>query len=429
MSIDRRHFLKVGGAAALFTLVPRKVLGGPGYVAPSDQLTKGIIGVGGIGRSSYHFTSDEACRLVAVCDVDSDHLQKAVEMGKQKFKTTLQTYHNYRDLIHDPNVDIVHIATPPHWHGIMAVEAAEAGKDIWCEKPMTRTIGEGKRVVEAVKRNGRIFRLNTWFRFTDTFYGLGTQVEYLKKLIESGMLGWPLTVRVSGANGFAWKFFWVGKENLQPETVPANLDYDMWLGPAQYNSHRVHQTFRGYWDYDGGGLADMGQHYLDPVQYFLGKDNTSPVKVEVDAPQQHPDACGIWRSITYTYADGCKIILEGEGFESSGKVPYLEGPNGKVYRGFECEIGGKPVPEIMNLLMELPDPEPQNTDFLKCVRNRERFALDEVRGHHSATVVNMAVCALRLNRTLNFDPERQVFVNDDAANRLLEQPMRRPWKI
>lgn len=432
MSIDRRHFLKVGGAAALFTLVPRKVLGGPGYVAPSDQLTKGIIGVGGIGRSSYHFTSDEACRLVAVCDVDSDHLQKAVEMGKQKFKTTLQTYQNYRDLIHDPNVDIVHIATPPHWHGIMAVEAAEAGKDIWCEKPMTRTIGEGKRVVEAVKRNGRIFRLNTWFRFTDTFYGLGTQVEYLKKLIESGMLGWPLTVRVSGANGFAWKFFWVGKENLQPETVPANLDYDMWLGPAQYkpyNSHRVHQTFRGYWDYDGGGLADMGQHYLDPVQYFLGKDNTSPVKVEVDAPQQHPDACGIWRSITYTYADGCKIILEGEGFESSGKVPYLEGPNGKVYRGFECEIGGKPVPEIMNLLMELPDPEPQNTDFLKCVRNRERFALDEVRGHHSATVVNMAVCALRLNRTLNFDPERQVFVNDDAANRLLEQPMRRPWKI
>ena len=432
MSIDRRHFLKVGGAAALFTLVPRKVLGGPGYVAPSDQLTKGIIGVGGIGRSSYHFTSDEACRLVAVCDVDSDHLQKAVEMGKQKFKTTLQTYHNYRDLIHDPNVDIVHIATPPHWHGIMAVEAAEAGKDIWCEKPMTRTIGEGKRVVEAVKRNGRIFRLNTWFRFTDTFYGLGTQVEYLKKLIESGMLGWPLTVRVSGANGFAWKFFWVGKENLQPETVPANLDYDMWLGPAQYkpyNSHRVHQTFRGYWDYDGGGLADMGQHYLDPVQYFLGKDNTSPVKVEVDAPQQHPDACGIWRSITYTYADGCKIILEGEGFESSGKVPYLEGPNGKVYRGFECEIGGKPVPEIMNLLMELPDPEPQNTDFLKCVRNRERFALDEVRGHHSATVVNMAGCALRLNRTLNFDPERQVFVNDDAANRLLEQPMRRPWKI
>ncbi|MGN0230912.1 MAG: Gfo/Idh/MocA family oxidoreductase, partial [Muribaculaceae bacterium] len=424
--------LKVGGAAALFTLVPRKVLGGPGYVAPSDQLTKGIIGVGGIGRSSYHFTSDEACRLVAVCDVDSNHLQKAVEMAKKKFDTTLQTYHNYRDLIHDPNVDIVHIATPPHWHGIMAVEAAEAGKDIWCEKPMTRTIGEGKRVVEAVKRNGRIFRLNTWFRFTDTFYGLGTQVEYLKKLIESGMLGWPLTVRVSGANGFAWKFFWVGKENLQPETVPANLDYDMWLGPAQYkpyNAHRVHQTFRGYWDYDGGGLADMGQHYLDPVQYFLGKDNTSPVKVEVDAPQQHPDACGIWRSITYTYADGCKIILEGEGFESSGKVPYLEGPNGKVYRGFECEIGGKPVPDIMNLLMELPDPEPQNTDFLKCVRTRERFALDEVRGHHSATVVNMAVCALRLNRTLNFDPERQVFVNDDAANRLLEQPMRRPWKI
>ena len=147
------------------------MLGGPKHVAPSDQLTKGIIGTGGIGRSSYHFTSDEQCRLVALCDVDKNHLASAVELGKQKFGQKLQTYHFYRDLINDPNVDIVHIATPPHWHGIMAVEAARAGKDIWCEKPMTRTIGEGKRVMEAVKRNGRIFRLNTWFRFQDTFYG------------------------------------------------------------------------------------------------------------------------------------------------------------------------------------------------------------------------------------------------------------------
>ena len=110
---------------------------------------------------------------------------------------------------------------------------------------MTRTIGEGKRVVEAVKQNNRIFRLNTWFRFKDTFYGLGTTVEPLKKLVSNGMLGWPLKVRISGATGFAWKFFWVGKENLKPETVPAELDYDMWLGPApnkHYKSHRVHLT-------------------------------------------------------------------------------------------------------------------------------------------------------------------------------------------
>ena len=160
---------------------------------------------------------------------------------------------------------------------------------------MTRTIGEGKRVMEAMKQYGRMFRLNTWFRFADPFYGLGTPVKPLKKLVQSGMLGWPLKVTISKHTGFDWKFYWVGKEYLEPQSVPSELDYDFWLGPAPYkpyNPHRVHQTFRGYWDYDGGGLGDMGQHYIDPVQYFLGKDNTSPVKVEVDAPQQHPDAVG-----------------------------------------------------------------------------------------------------------------------------------------
>ena len=425
--MKRREFLKTMGAASVFTIVPSRVLGGPKHVAPSDQLTKGIIGVGGIGRSSYHFTSDERCRLVAVCDVDKKHLESAVKMATERFHDTPVAYHDFRDLIHDPNVDVVHIATPPHWHALMSVEAAKAGKDIWCEKPMTRTIGEGKRVMEAVKQNNRIFRLNTWFRFTDTFYGLGTTVEPLKKLVDSGMLGWPLKVTVSGATGFTWKFFWVGKENLQPEPVPAELDYDMWLGPAPfkpYNVHRTHQTFRGYWDYDGGGLGDMGQHYLDPVQYILGKDNTSPIKVEVDAPQQHPDAIGIWRKITYTYEDGCQIILEGEGFESGDNVPYIEGPKGKVYKGFQCTI-----PDVMNKLAELPDPAPQNTDFINCIKTRQKFALNEVNGFRSATIVNMAVCALRLNRTLRFDPEKLQFIGDDAANALIDQPMRSPWRL
>lgn len=428
MKQNRRTFLKTMGAMGLFTIVPRKVLGGKGYIPPSDQLTKGIIGVGGIGRSNYHFNSSDACRLISVCDVDKKHLQKALDLGKSKLNEELTPYHDFRDLIKDPNLDIVHIATPPHWHGLMAVEAAKAGKDIWCEKPMTRTIGEGKRVIEAVQRYNRIFRLNTWFRFKDFFYGLGTPVSPLKKLVDSGMLGWPLKVTVSGITGFTWKFFWVGKENLEPQAVPEELDYDMWLGPAPYkpyNAHRVHQTFRGYWDYDGGGLTDMGQHYLDPIQYLLGKDDDFPVKVEVDAPQQHPDAVGIWHKIVYTYADGCQIVLEGEGFESKTKTPYIEGPKGKVYRGFECTI-----PDVMDKLAELPDPEPQRTDFLECVKTRQKFALNEVNGHHSCTLVNMAAVALRLGRQkLEFDPATQTFVNDDAANAYIDQPMRGPWKI
>ena len=347
-------------------------------------------------------------------------------MGKKLVKEKIAAYHDFRDLILDPNVDIVHIATPPHWHGIMSVEAAKAGKDIWCEKPMTRTIGEGKRVMEVVQQYGRMFRLNTWFRFTDQFYGLGTPVKPLKKLVQSGLLGWPLKVTISAHTGFNWKFFWVGKEYLEPQPVPAELDYDMWPGPAPYkpyNPHRVHQTFRGYWDYDGGGLGDMGQHYIDPVQYILGKDDTSPIKVEVDAPQQHPDAVGTWRSITYTYDDGCQIVLWGGDF-GDPNTPYIAGPKGNVYKNFVCDI-----PDWERKLADFPEPEPQVTDFIECVKTRQPFALNEKNGFRSATIVNMGAVALRLNRTLNFDPVKLEFIDDEAANRLLDQPMRAPWNI
>lgn len=428
MSTDRRTFLKTCAAASLFTIVPRRVLGGNGHIAPSDQLTKGIIGVGGIGRSPYHFTNDERCRLKAVCDVDSDHLKRAVSQAKSQLEINVDAYHDFRKLLADKDIDIVHIATPPHWHAVMSVAAAEAGKDIWCEKPMTRTIGEGRAVKEAIQRNNRVFRLNTWFRFKDTFYGLGTEVRPLKKLVESGLLGWPLKLTVSASTGFAWKFFWVGKDHLETQPVPTCLDYKMWLGPAPfkpYNAHRVHQTFRGYWDYDGGGLTDMGQHYLDPVQYILGKDNESPVKVEVDAPQQHHDAVGIWRKITYTYADGCQIVLEGEGFESTGKKPYIEGPDGCVYQGFECTI-----PDVWNKISEMPEPEMQRTDFIDCVRNRRKFALNEVNGHRSCTLVNMGATALRLNRSvLEFDPQTERFIGDEEANAISYPDFSGEWHI
>ena len=227
--LNRRSFLKrTAATAALFTIMPRHVLGRMGgannYIAPSDQLTRGIIGTGGIGKSELHFISDQTCRLVALCDVDQNHLDGAMQLAKKKFDETPKAYHDFRELIHDTNVDIVHIATPSHWHAIMAVEAANAGKDIFCEKPMTRTIGEGKRVEEAVKRNARVFRLDTWFRFKDTFYGLGTDVKPLKKLVQSGLLGWPLKVRISGATGFTWKFYWTGKENLEVQPIPKELD-------------------------------------------------------------------------------------------------------------------------------------------------------------------------------------------------------------
>ena len=415
----RRSFLKKSVAAALaITVVPRHVLGGPGFTAPSDLLTKGIIGVGGMGKGHIPY---EGTRVLALCDVDSDHLSEALRIAGPG----VDGYRDFRELLARTDIDIVHIATPPHWHGIMAKMAAQAGKDIWCEKPMTRTIGEGIEVVKAVNDHGRMFRLNTWFRFKDQFYGLGTTVNPLKKVVDSGVLGWPLKVTVSGHTGYNWKFYWSGKHNLAPQTVPDNLNYDLWLGPAPYkpyNVERVHSNFRGYWDYDGGGLGDMGQHYLDPVQYLLGKDNTSPRFIEVDAPQQHYDAVGSWRRIEYTYDDGCKIILDGENRDAD--AAYIEGPYGKIYRGFRSTIPG-----IEKLVQSLPEPEPQMTQFSESVRTRQKFALNEMNGHRSATIVNQGIIAVRLGRNLEYDPVLERFVDDEAANRLIYQPMRGPWSI
>lgn len=416
---NRRDFIKKAAIGiASFTILPRYVLGGTGFIAPSDRLTKAVIGVGAMGRGHFEY---DGTQVVAICDVDTRHLAIAQTMLDKGVKS----FSNYKDLLKLPEVDIVHIATPPHWHGIMAVDAANAGKDIWCEKPMTHTIGEGKRVMEAVEKHGSMFRLNTWFRFKDNFYGMGTTVKPIKKLVDSGLLGWPLKVTVGKHTGYDWKFYWVGKDNLAPQAIPSELDYDQWLGPAPYkpyNEHRVHQTFRGYWDYDGGGLSDMGQHYIDPIQYFLGKDDTSPISVEIDAPQQHTDAVGTWRRITYTYADGCQIILDGEGKDTN--VPYIEGPKGKLYPGFKSDI-----PDLERKLAAFPEPAPQMTDFITSVKTREKFALNEVKGHRSCNIINMGLVALRLGRSLKFDPVKQEFIDDESANRLINPVMRAPFSI
>jgi predicted dehydrogenase len=421
--ITRREFLKRGLSAAVsgvafLAIVPRRVLGGQGYTAPSDELTKAVIGVGGMGRAHLRF---QGSRLLAVCDVDENHLGEALALCSPE----VTGYRDFREVLERKDIDIIHIVTPPHWHALISIAAAEAGKEVWCEKPMTRTIGEGRKVVEAIQRTGRIFRVNTWFRFEGDFYDLGAPVKPLKKLVQGRLLGWPLKVTVNAATGFDWKSYWSGFTHLPPQPVPKELDYEMWLGPAPYkpyHPHRVHVTFRGYWDYDGGGLGDMGMHYLDPVQYILDKDDASPVEVEADGPQQHPDACGTWRRIRLRYADGCEIILDGENRDKD--APFLEGPEGKLFRGLVCDIPG-----FREKIAALPDPEPQLTDFAEAVRSRRKFALNETNGHRSCTLVNLSKIAVQLGRPLRFDPENESFIGDEEANRLIDQPMRAPWHL
>lgn len=405
---------------ATINLVPRYVLGGAGFTPPSETLTRAVIGVGGMGMGHVKGINTK-CRLLAVCDLDQKHLADAVKAGGEGVKG----YKDFREVLARKDIDIVHIPTPPHWHALISIAAAKAGKDIWSEKPMTRTIGEGEAVVAAVKKYKRIYRLNTWFRFTDNFYGMGTPVKPIKKIVENGLLGWPIKATLNASTGFDWKFYWVGRTDLTPQPIPAELDYDFWLGPAPfkpYHPHRVHQTFRGYWDYDGGGLGDMGQHYLDPVQYLLDKDNDSPIEIESDAPPQHPDAVGTFRMIRLKYKDGCEIILDGE--NKLKDAWFLEGPKGKLTQKMRSDI-----PDLDKKLATLPDPAPQLTDFVEAVKTRKKFALNELNGHRSCTLVNLAKTALQTGRVLHFDPKKQRYINDAEANKYINQPMRAPWKL
>ena len=449
MKQTRRSFLKGAAAIGAFNLVPAKVLWGAD--APSNQLTRALIGFGSIAHSENHLPF-KGSRLVGLCDPDQLRVAEGLEAAEKNGWGKVKAYKDFLELLADPGVDIVHICTPPHWHGVQSLMAARAGKDIWCEKPMTRTVGEGKRVMDYVKAKGRMFRLNTWFRFQGGFYGFGTTVKPIRQVVEGGVLGkGPLRCVFGAGQGFSWKFYWSGKVNLDPEPCPKTFDWDMWLGPAPwkpYNKHRTHGTFRGYWDYDSGGLGDMAQHYLDPLQYLLCKDETSPVKVDYVGPKQHPDVVGRFDRITLTYADGTEVILDGD--ESLKEEPLLRGANGvtvwpvgkldgKVINGGwtnedvaktqffgMLDANGVKI-DVPSLLKSLPEPAAQQTDFIDSVRTRRKFCLNEETGFRSCTMFNLAIAAERLGRGFEFDPVKLVAKGDEAANRFLYQEMREPW--
>ena len=435
MTNTRRSFMKQIAAASCFSIAPARVLFGA--ETPSNQLTRALIGFGGIAHSENHLPY-KGSRLIGLCDPDQLRVKGGLAAAEKCGWGKIKGYKDFIELLADKDVDIVHICTPPHWHGCMSVMAANAGKDIWCEKPMTRTVGEGKRVMEVVKAKKRIFRLNTWFRFQGNFYGFGTTVKPIRQVVESGLLGnGPIKCTFGGGQGFNWKFMWSGRVNLPVQEVPKTFDWDMWLGPAPwkpYNRHRTHGTFRGYWDYDGGGLGDMAQHYLDPLQYLLCKDDTSPVKVDYVGPKQHPDVVGRFDRFVLTYDDGTEVILDGD--NSLKDEPLLRGSNGVcVYKKskesttlrIKDSTGWWPDDKVVNFLAGLPEPAPQITDFMESVRTRRPFALNETNGFRSCTMFNLAIVAERLGRGFRFDPVKLRAVNDEAADRFLYQSMRQPW--
>ena len=280
---------------------------------------------------------------------------------------------------------------------------------------MTRFVSEGRAVVEAFRRYKRIFQIGTFGRFRENRNPASVMTH---KIMRSGLLKPNPGVFVK-KGGLKVKE-WSGRVNLPPETPPPNLDWDLYVGPSPWKPYvrrRVGGTHRGYWDYEGGGLADMAQHTLDPFQWTYGKDDTSPVAIEAHAPAAHPEVTGMWGWVEMTYADGFTLVLEsGEWGE-----PY----DRKKARGVSLDDLDEAGREKVR---SAPDPEPLVT-FAEAVKTRKQPGGNAEAAHRCATLLHLANIAIRTGRKLRYDPVKEQFADDPFANRLLNPPLRAPWHI
>lgn len=410
-SLTRRQFLKGSLAAgAAFTIVPRHVIGGEGVTPPSSTLGGALIGVGGRGPGTYSDLTKglkevgfEVTKL-AECDV------------RWKDRADNKTrYTDFRRVLERKDIDVVAIATPPHWHALISIAAMEAGKDVVCEKPMTRTIAEGRAVVEASKRYGRIFQIGTYGRFGES---RDKNKILTRKIMKSGLLK-PCEAVVFKRGGFKVKE-WSGLVNAKPQPVPPHLDWDLYTGPSPtkaYHPHRVGGTHRGYWDYEGGGLGDMGQHYLDPFTWTYGKDDTAPVEIEAHAAAAHHEAVTMWSWVELKYADGLTLVLDSQEWDE----PYER----KQARGVRIEDLSE---ADRKKVLETPDPEPL-VSFAEAVKTRKQPGGHAEAAYRTASIMHLANIAIRMGRKIRFDPVKEVIVGDEEANRLVNQPMRAPWHL
>ncbi len=402
---SRRRFLTSSAAAAFaITQVPRQVLGGPGNTPPSETVGGALIGCGGRGNGTFGGMKDLNPKKLALCDV------KWLDRADNK-----TIYTDFRRVLERKDIDVVAIATPPHWHALVSIAAMEAGKDVLCEKPMTRFIAEGRAVADAAKRYGRIFQVGTYGRFGRS---RDKNSRMTRKIMKSGLLKECKGVYFK-RGGFKVKQ-WSGLVNAKPQSVPSNLDWNMYCGPAPlrpFQPHRHGGSHRGYWDYEGGGLGDMGQHYMDPISWTYGKDDTAPVEIEAHAPPAHPYACGMWGWVELKYADGFTIVLESGEWDK----PY----DRKKARGVGLDDLDE---ESRKKLEQMPDPEPL-LGFAEAVKTRKPAGGNAEAAHRTACIMHLANIAIRTGRTIRFDPVKEEVIGDAEANRLVNVPMRAPWHL
>jgi predicted dehydrogenase len=405
----------------------------------NGRIVMGAIGIGSPQSRGRGIASDALnagkgnVTYVAVCDVDGRHLRTATEDMKKR-NQEVQGYKDFRDLLDRKDINAVTIATPDHWHTLIAIDALRKGKDVYCEKPLTLTVAEGQALLKVAKGTGRIFQVGSQQRSDNRF-------RLACELVRNGRIGKVKTVETRiGANPTS--------PSLPKVDPHKELDWDFWLGPTPKVDYvelakgkstytRCHYEFRWWYEYSGGKMTDWGAHHNDIAQWGLGMDESGPVAVEGtgDAPSKEPNSynCHPNFKITYTYANGTQLVCTSGG---ENGVKFI-GEDGKwifVSRGkIEASDGDAKTSKL------LTEPLPKDAvrlyvstshmgNFLECLKSRKPTICTAEIGHRSVTVCHIGVIALRTGKKLKWDPVKERF-DDAGANMMLSRPMRAPWKL
>ncbi len=421
-SLSRRKFLTATGAAlAAPCLVPSTCFGAG---APSNKITIGFIGVGshGTGWNLEKYLKLPAARVVMVCDVDGFRMRKAKAMVDAAYDNEdCRTTKDFREVLAARDIDAVMISTPDHWHTLISVMAARAGKDVQCEKP-TLTIDEGKLLIKVIRKQNRVFQTSTEDRSVPEYHRMA-------ELVRNGRIGKLQRIEVILPKQPTFP------GDPTPQPVPPDFDYDMWLGPAPkapYTKDRTHFNFRWIEDYSGGIICDWGAHLFDTAQWANDTERSGPISVEGSGKFWEGGLFNTVKdyNVTYRYANG--VVMTCTPGNPSIKFIGADGWVGNT--GWRGPVQAS-SPEILNSKIGPNDlhlytnPEGEHDDFLKCVKSRKDPYFPVDIGHRVSTVCHLANIAIHTGRKLKWDPAAERFVGDDGANAMLTRPMRSPWKL
>ncbi len=446
---NRRSFIKgisaAGAALAFPAVVPSSVFGADGAIAPSNRINMGFIGVGNQGTWDLQgFLSDNRIQAMAVCDPNrqSDGYWGGAVGGRENAKRIVErryseqrrsgaykgcdSYEDFRQLLSRPDIDAVEIATPDHWHALLTVLAAKAGKDIYCQKPLSLTVADGRAMVNAVKRYGRILQTGSQQRSDQRF-------RFACELARNGRIGKLHTVKCGLPAGTP--DYSAGKNiSTDPKPAPDGFNYELWLGPAlwaPYCPARCFVNFRWVLDYSGGQLTDWGGHHPDIAQWGMGTEYTGPVEIK-NAKGEFAKG-PLWNTAEHyyfecIYKNGVKLIISDS---IRGGVTF-EGSDGWVWvdRG---AIDAKPKDLLKSVIgpneIHLYKSDDHFRNFIDCVISRkEPIAPAEV-AHRSITIAHLGNIAMILGRDLKWDPDTERVIDDQAANEMLSRAYRQPWYI